>query len=478
MKPSRAEYVSPLASRYATPQMLANFSDRRRILLWRDLWIALAQAEHELGLPIEAEQIAALRSCREEIDFARVAELEAELRHDVMAHVHHYGEVAGESAAKIIHTGATSCFVTDNAEVVMLRDGLELIMDRLYTALEQLAAFAAEQRAQPCLAYTHFQPAQLTTVGKRACLWAQDLALDLETIQHLKDRLCLRGVKGTTGTQASFLNLFDGDSQKVRDLDRRVCATMGFERSIAVSGQTYTRKYDTWVVSALADVCGSVSKFAVDLRLLAHKREVEEPFGSKQIGSSAMAYKRNPMRSERMCSLARFVHSLATSPRETHANQWFERTLDDSANRRLVLTEAFLATDAVLNLLVDVTAGLVVHPEMIRANLAEELPFMATENIIMRGTRAGKSRQDLHEMVRTLSMQAIAEMKAGRRNDLIARMQQNPELGPFVDDSVIDPELYVGRAPAQVGEFLSESLAPLLEQHAHRRGQFLARVRV
>ncbi|MGB1013839.1 MAG: lyase family protein, partial [Nannocystaceae bacterium] len=218
MKPSRAEYVSPLASRYATPQMLANFSDRRRILLWRDLWIALAQAEHELGLPIEAEQIAALRSCREEIDFARVAELEAELRHDVMAHVHHYGEVAGESAAKIIHTGATSCFVTDNAEVVMLRDGLELIMDRLYTALEQLAAFAAEQRAQPCLAYTHFQPAQLTTVGKRACLWAQDLALDLETIQHLKDRLCLRGVKGTTGTQASFLNLFDGDSQKVRDL--------------------------------------------------------------------------------------------------------------------------------------------------------------------------------------------------------------------------------------------------------------------
>ncbi len=474
----RAQYVSPLASRYATAQMLANFSDRRRVLLWRDLWIALAQAQHELGLPIRGEQIAALRKHREEIDFARVAELEAQLRHDVMAHVHHYGEVAGAEAAKVIHTGATSCYVADNAEVVMLRDGLELIMDRLYTAIDQLAGFAREHRALPCLAYTHFQPAQLTTVGKRACLWAQDLAFDLETISHLHGRLCMRGVKGTTGTQASFLNLFDGDSQKVRELDKRVCAAMGFSRSIPVSGQTYTRKVDTWVVSALADVCGSVSKFAVDLRLLAHKREVEEPFGKRQIGSSAMAYKRNPMRSERMCSLARFVHSLATSPRETHANQWFERTLDDSANRRLVLTEAFLATDAVLNLLVDVTAGLVVHPEMIRANLAEELPFMATENIIMRGTRAGKSRQDLHEVVRTLSMQAIAEMKSGRRNDLMKRMQQDQELGPFVDDSVIAPERYVGRAPEQVDEFLAEVVEPLLGQHAARKGRFTARVRV
>ncbi len=475
---SRAEYVSPLASRYATAQMLANFCDRRRILLWRDLWIALAEAQRELGLPIRSEQVAALRAAREQIDFDRVAELEAQLRHDVMAHVHHYGEVAGEQAAKIIHTGATSCFVTDNAEIVMLRDGLELIMDRLYTAVSQLATFARAHRALPCLAYTHFQPAQLTTVGKRACLWAQDLALDLETIAQLKDRLCMRGVKGTTGTQASFLNLFDGDSGKVRELDKRVCTAMGFARSIPVSGQTYTRKVDTWVVSALADVCGSASKFAVDLRLLAHKREVEEPFGKHQIGSSAMAYKRNPMRSERICSLARFVHSLATSPRETHANQWFERTLDDSANRRLVLTEAFLATDAVLNLVVDVTAGLVVHPEMIRANLADELPFMATENILMRGTRAGKNRQELHEVVRTLSMQAIAEMKVGRRNDLIARMQKHAELGPFVDESVIAPEHYVGRAPEQVDEFWAEVVEPLRSQHSEREGRFTARVRV
>ncbi|MCA9658737.1 MAG: adenylosuccinate lyase [Myxococcales bacterium] len=475
---TRPEYRSPLATRYATAAMVANFDDRRRTLLWRDLWIALAEAEQGLGLPISDAQLAALKRARETVDFARVAELEAELRHDVMAHVHHFGEVAGADAAKIIHLGATSCYVADNAELVMIRDGLELLMDRLYTALTQLAAFARDNRELATLAYTHLQPAQLTTVGKRACLWAQDLALDLETIEGLAERLPLRGVKGTTGTQASFLQLFDGDHAKVEALERRICEAMGFRHWLPVSGQTYTRKIDSWVVSALADVAGSAAKLAVDLRLLAHKREVEEPFERKQIGSSAMAYKRNPMRSERICGLARFVHSLATSPRETHANQWFERTLDDSSNRRLVLTEAFLATDAILNLVVDVTSGLVVYPEKIAANMADELPFMATEEVIMRGTRAGESRQALHEAIRQHAWAAAAELKAGRPNDLIARMRGEPLLARFVDDSALDPRNFVGRAPEQVDAFLEGALQPLFERHAHRAGRFAPRVRV
>ncbi|NVB39897.1 adenylosuccinate lyase [Pseudenhygromyxa sp. WMMC2535] len=475
----RDDYRSPLASRYATKAMLANFSDRRRALLWRDLWIALAKSEAELGLSITPAQIAALEGARERVDFERVAELEAELRHDVMAHVHHFGELAGPEAAKIIHLGATSCFVTDNAELVMLREGLELLMDRLYTCIRQLGAFARQWREEPILAYTHFQPAQLTTVGKRACLWAQDLALDLETLEALVARLPMRGVKGTTGTQASFRQLFasfDDPDAKIRELDRQVCAAMGFTRSIPVSGQTYTRKIDTWVLSALADIAGSAAKFASDMRLLAHERELEEPFGSKQIGSSAMAYKRNPMRSERICALARFVHSLASSPRETHANQWLERTLDDSANRRLVLTEGFLATDAILNLVVDVSAGLVVNPAMIRRNMADELPFMATENVLMRAVEAGGDRQALHERIRVLSHEAAAELKAGRGNDLVARMQADTQLGPHVEGA-LDPARYVGRAPAQVDDYLGE-LDALLTRHAHREGRFTARVRV
>lgn len=472
-------YKSPLASRYATPAMLENFSDRRRALVWRDLWIALATAEHELGAGVTQGQIEALTAKRESIDFARVAELEAELRHDVMAHVHHYGELTGEDAARIIHLGATSCYVTDNAELVMIRSGLELIMDRLFTSIEQLRDFARQHAALPTQAYTHYQPAQLTTVGKRACLWTQDLAFDLESLEALAKRLPFRGVKGTTGTQASFLALFGGEHDKVRELDAKVCAAMGFDASIPVSGQTYTRKIDSWVLSALADVCGSAAKFATDLRLLAHEREVEEPFGRKQIGSSAMAYKRNPMRSERICSLARFVHSLATSPRETHANQWLERTLDDSANRRLVITEAFLATDAVLNLLVDVTAGLVVNEAMIRRNMADELPFMATENVMMAATRAGGNRQELHEKIRTLSVQAGAKIKGeGAPNPLMEMMKADPELGPFVDASALDPAHYIGRSAQQVGEFIDGYLAPVLERHAQRRGRFSPRVRV
>ncbi|MEZ4452054.1 MAG: lyase family protein [Nannocystaceae bacterium] len=395
-----------------------------------------------------------------------------------MAHVHHFGEVAGAEAAKIIHLGATSCFVTDNAEGIMIRDGLELLLDRLYTAIDQLARFAADHRALPTLAYTHLQPAQLTTVGKRACLWAQDLCLDVETIEALLARLPLRGVKGTTGTQASFLQLFDGDHERVRELERRVAAAVGFDRVVAVSGQTYTRKIDTWVLSALADVAGSAAKMASDLRILAHEREIDEPFEASQVGSSAMAYKRNPMRSERICGLARFVHSLATSPRETHANQWFERTLDDSANRRLVITEGFLAVDAILNLVVDVTAGLCVHPERIHANMAPELPFMATENVIMRGTREGLSRQEMHEVIRVHSLAAAERLKRGEDNDLMARMQADPLLGPHVDPAAIEPSRYVGRAPAQVDEFLAEVTNPLLARHRHRHGRFTARVRV
>ncbi len=472
-------YRSPLASRYATAAMLENFGDRRRALVWRDLWIALARSERALGLPITEAQIDALVAHRDQVDFERVASLEAELRHDVMAHVHHYGELAGESAAGIIHLGATSCYVTDNAELVMMRDGLELIMDRLYTALVQLRDFAQAHASTPTQAYTHYQPAQLTTVGKRACLWAQDLAFDLESLEGLARRLPFRGVKGTTGTQASFLALFDGDHAKVRELDGKVCAAMGFDASIPVSGQTYTRKVDTWVVSALADVCGSAAKFASDLRLLAHEREVEEPFGKKQIGSSAMAYKRNPMRSERICSLARFVHSLASSPRETHANQWLERTLDDSANRRLVITEAFLATDAILNLLVDVTSGLVVNEAMIRRNMADELPFMATENVLMAAVKAGGNRQALHETIRTLSMEAGRVIKEeGRPNPLVELMRADADLGPHVDDAALDPARYTGRSVAQVGEFVDEYLAPLLDRHAARRGRFTPRLRV
>jgi adenylosuccinate lyase len=474
-----ADYESPLATRYATAAMIENFGDLRRARLWRRLWIALAQAERELGVPIIQRQIDALAAHADDVDFARVAALEAELRHDVMAHVRAWGEQVGPEAEKIIHLGATSCFVADNAEIVMMRDGLELLMDRLFTVIEQLRDFAVQYKAQPTLAYTHYQPAQLTTVGKRACLWLQDLAYDLESLASLRERLRLRGAKGTTGTQASYLSLLDDDHDKVRRLDAALAHKMGFAATVPVTGQTYPRKYDAWVVATLSDVCASAAKFASDIRLLSHDREVEEPFGSKQVGSSAMAYKRNPMRSERICSLARFVLSLATSPPQTHAQQWLERTLDDSANRRLVLTEAFLATDAILNLMADVTAGLVVHPAVIAANMTDELAFIATENVIMNGVRAGGSRQALHERVREHSHAAVARMKEeGAANDLLERMRADELLAPHVTDAALDPMRYVGRAPQQVDEFVGDVLAPLLSQHAERRGRFAPRVKV
>ena len=474
-----ATYRSPLATRYATRAMVENFADRRRALVFRDLWIALARAERDLGLPISSEQIEALERAREQIDLDRVAELEAELRHDVMAHVHHFGEVAGPEAAKILHLGATSCFVADNADLVLYRRGLDLLLDRLYAAVAALRDFALRHADLPALAYTHFQPAQLTTVGKRACLWLQDLVFDFERLAALHDELPFRGAKGTTGTQASYLALFDGDHDKVRALDRRIAEAMGFARVIPVCGQTYTRKIDTWIVSALADVAGSASKMAVDVRLLAHEREVEEPFGRKQVGSSAMAYKRNPMRCERICGLSRFVHSLATSPRETHANQWLERTLDDSSNRRLALTEAFLATDAILNLAVDVASGLTVHEAVVAANVRRELPFMVTENVLMAATKAGGDRQALHERIWQHAMASAARSKAeGVEPDLLERLSADPDLGPFVDVAVLDPARYVGRAPEQVREFDADVLAPLLSSHAERAGRFVSKLAV
>lgn len=472
-------YRSPLGTRYATAAMVENFGDRRRVRLWRELWIALADSERALGIPVPQEAIDSMRQHIDEVDFERVAELEAKFRHDVMAHVHHYGEVAGEAAEKVIHLGATSCFVADNAELVMIRDGISLLLDRLHCVMRQLKAFAQQHRNLATLAYTHFQPAQLTTVGKRATLWMQDFAYDMESLQALVERLPMRGVKGTTGTQASFLALFEGDHDKVRQLDDKVASAMGFSKTVPVSGQTYPRKFDTWVLTALADLAGSAAKFGSDLRLLCHKREVEEPFGKNQIGSSAMAYKRNPMKSERICSLARFVQSLAANPMGTHANQWFERTLDDSANRRLVITEAFLAVDGIMNLLADVTEAMVVYPAVIAANLEQELPFMATENVIMRGAKAGLSRQDLHERVRVHSHAAAKVMKAeGKPNDLVARMRGDDALGPHVTDDVIDPAMYVGRAPEQVDEFLAGVVDPLLEQFSAHAGKFAPRVKV
>jgi adenylosuccinate lyase len=474
-----AVYNSPLATRYATAEMLANFGDRRRAILWRRLWIALATHQRELGLPISEEQLRAMRANADKIDFDRVAEIESATRHDVMAHVKHFGELVGKDAERIIHLGATSCFVADNAELVMMRDGIDLLMNRLVLILDRLKAFALAHRELATLAYTHFQPAQLTTVGKRACLWAQDFAYDLESLEWLVERLPLRGVKGTTGTQAAFLSLFDGDHEKVRELDRRVCKTMGFERSVPVSGQTYPRKFDTWIVTALGDVCGSAAKFATDLRLLAHKREVEEPFGRDQIGSSAMAYKRNPMRSERICSLARFVQSLVVNPMQTHGSQWFERTLDDSANRRLVLTEAFLATDGVLNLVADVTGGLHVNPAIIGANMRDELPFMATENVIMAGTKAGLSRQELHHRIRQHALAAAKQMNDhGAANDLMDRLRADPVTGPHIAPGVLDPRAYVGRAPEQVLEFVRDVLEPIALKHQARRGHYQPSVTV
>ncbi len=465
-------YVHPLTDRYASREMQAVFSPGRRFGIWRRLWLALAESEAELGLDISAEALRQMTAKLDTFDLARAAELEKRFRHDVMAHVHLFGEDA-PAAKAIIHLGATSAYVADNADLILHRAALDLIRTRIVRCVEPLAAFARTHAGVATLAYTHFQPAQPTTVGKRATLWIQDLLLDLEEIDHRIATLRFRGVKGTTGTQASFLELFGGDHAKVEALDAAVTRRMGFENVFAVSGQTYTRKIDYQVQAALAGVAVSVSKIGHDLRLLAHLREVEEPFEEEQIGSSAMPYKRNPMRAERMCAIARHVIVLAQDPAFTAATQWLERTLDDSANRRLSIPDAFLALDGCLVLLENVARGLIVNPEVIRKNLEEHLPFMATETILMNAVSRGGDRQFLHERLRQHSIAAAQRMKEGAEVDLLQRIAGDRAFGlSRADlDRLSDAARYVGRAPEQVARFLDDHVAPTLSR---QRGQALS----
>ncbi|HEX2780929.1 MAG TPA: adenylosuccinate lyase [Gemmatimonadaceae bacterium] len=457
-------YSSPLAERYASKAMLRLWSPQTRHGLWRRLWLALAEGERELGVGIPDEALAQMRAHLDDIDFTKVASYEKRFRHDVMAHVHAFADVA-PAAGAFIHLGATSAFVTDNADLILARRGLDLLRGKLIEVLAALAAFAREWRSEPTLGYTHLQAAQLTTVGKRATLWMQDLLLDLADIDHRIATLPFRGVKGTTGTQASFLELFGGDHAKVRALDALVTKKMDFARSLPVTGQTYTRKLDAQILGPVAGVAASAAKFASDLRMLQAFGEIEEPFEKEQIGSSAMAYKRNPMRSERVNSLARFVIELEASPNHTHSVQYFERTLDDSANRRLVLPESFLATDAILVLMLNVASGLEVHPARIRRRIEDELPFMATEELIVRAVRAGGNRQAAHEVIRRHSIAAARAVKdEGRHNDMLERLAADPQFGVPIDDlrSALDPRRFIGRAPEQVDEFLAEHVAPML----------------
>ena len=463
---SHDRYENPLISRYASPEMSALFSDQRKFSLWRRLWVTLAECEHELGLPITNQQIAELKAHTDDIDFKAAAAYERKLRHDVMAHVHAYGDVC-PTARPIIHLGATSCYVTDNADLILMREALQMLARRLAAVISQLGQFAAEHRNLACLAYTHLQPAQPTTVGKRACLWAYDLALDLAEFEQRIGGLKARSIKGTTGTQASFLHLFRGDHAKVRQLERLVAERLGFAETYAVTGQTYTRKVDSQVLGVLSGLAQSAHKLATDLRLLASRKEVEEPFEADQIGSSAMAYKRNPMRSERVCGLARFILSLESSAAMTAAVQWMERTLDDSANRRLVIPQAFLAADAILILLQNITAGLVVYPQVIAANLEEELPFMATENILMAAVHAGGDRQELHERIRQHSQSAAQRVKQeGRSNDLLERLKADSAFAKLDIATLMNPQDFVGRAPEQVDEFVAEIVGPIRRRYA------------
>lgn len=465
-----SDYENPLITRYASREMSQLWSSEHRSRLWRQLWIVLAECEQELGLPISDAQLAQLRQFETQVDLSVVADYERRLRHDVMAHVHAYGDQCPD-ARGIIHWGATSCYVTDNGDLMMIRDGLEMIRQRLIGVIATLADFAKRYRDLPCLAFTHLQPAQPTTVGKRACLWAYDFVLDLQELQHRLDSLLARSAKGTTGTQASFLQLFEGDHQKVRQLEQRIAQRLGFSGSYAVTGQTYPRKVDAHIMDVLSGIAQSIHKTATDLRLLSSRKEVEEPFEKDQIGSSAMAYKRNPMRSERMCSLARFVMSLQSSAAQTAAVQWMERTLDDSANRRLVLPQAFLAVDACLILMQNVSSGMVVYDKQIAKHLAEELPFMATEAIMMAAVAAGADRQEIHENIRQHSVAAGLRVKQeAADNDLLQRLKADPVYAKLDIDSLVDPLAFVGRAPQQVDEFLEEVVEPILTRYGRPEG--------
>ena len=463
-------YESPLSSRYASGEMQYIFSPDKKFTTWHRLWIALARAEKELGLPITGQQIAEMEAHAGEVDYEYAAEMEKKLRHDVMAHVHAYGRRCPK-AMPIIHLGATSCYVGDNTDIIIMREGLELIHRGLLRVIAALADFAEKYRCLPTLGFTHFQPAQLTTVGKRACLWINELLMDLDEVEYRIANLRLLGSKGTTGTQASFLELFDGDHEKCRRLDELIAREMGFPGCVPVSGQTYSRKVDSAVLATLSGIAQSASKFATDLRLLSHLKEVEEPFEANQIGSSAMPYKRNPMRSERICSLARYVITDAQNPAMTASSQWFERTLDDSANKRVSVPEAFLAVDAILNIWLNVASGLKVYEKVIARHIAQELPFMATENIMMDAVKNGGDRQELHERIRLHSVAAGAVVKEeGKPNDLIKRIAADPLFGLTEEEIIarLDPAAYVGRAPEQVTEFLNAGVRPILEKYKDR----------
>ncbi|KAK0687020.1 PUR8 lyase, partial [Pygoscelis papua] len=467
-----ARYRSPLVSRYASAEMGFNFSERKKFGTWRRLWLYLAQAEKSLGLPITDEQIQEMEANLDNIDFKMAAEEEKKLRHDVMAHVHTFAHCCPKAAA-IIHLGATSCYVGDNTDLIVLRDGFNLLLPKLARVISRLADFAEKYADLPTLGFTHYQPAQLTTVGKRCCLWIQDLCMDLQNLERARDDLRFRGVKGTTGTQASFLQLFEGDHSKVEELDRLVTAKAGFKRAYIVTGQTYSRKVDIEVLSVLASLGASIHKICTDIRLLANLKEIEEPFEKDQIGSSAMPYKRNPMRSERCCSLARHLMTLILDPLQTASVQWFERTLDDSANRRVCLAEAFLTADIILSTLQNISEGLVVYPKVIERRIRQELPFMATENIIMAMVKAGGNRQDCHEKIRVLSQQAAAVVKQeGGDNDFIARVRADPYFSPIHKqlESLLDPSSFTGRAPQQVTKFLKEEVRPALIPYQSKMG--------
>ena len=475
------EYINPLSERYASSEMLGIFSPQYKFSMWRRLWCALAECEQELGLPITDEQIAQMRANVDNIDFDAARKFEAEVRHDVMAHVKAFGEVC-PLAKPIIHLGATSAFVGDNTDLIQMREGCRMLLGRLAQLIDALKKFALEHADTATLGFTHFQSAQLTTVGKRACLWLYDLLMDFEELQRFESTLKFRGVKGTTGTQASFLSLFDGDHEKVKQLDMNVARKMGFAEIFPVTGQTYTRKIDSQVTAILSGLAQSLHKLSNDVRLLQHLKEIEEPFENKQIGSSAMAYKRNPMRSERLTALCRFMMSNALSPAMTAAAQWFERTLDDSANKRITIPQSFLAADAALIIAVNVCGGLVVYPKVIAKHIEDELPFMATEDIIMKAVKKGGDRQEIHERIRIHSMEAGRMVKVdGCANDLLERVACDPVFGMSREElaGILDVKRFIGRAPEQVREFISGYVDPLLEKtDAYNKGVGLLDLRV
>ena len=460
-------YENPLITRYASREMSENFSDEKRFKLWRKLWIALAESEMELGLNIKKSQIDEMKKYADDINFDVAAKYEREVRHDVMAHVHAFGDQA-KSAMPIIHLGATSCFVDCNSELIIMYDALKIIKNKLVNVMDKLRAFALKYKDMPTLGFTHLQPAQLTTVGKRATLWLQDLEMDYNDLENLFSQFKLRGVKGTTGTQASFMELFDCDESKVKELEKRVVKKMGFDKVYGVTGQTYPRKFDYNVLCVLSQIAQSAYKFSNDIRILQNMKEIEEPFEKSQIGSSAMAYKRNPMRSERMGSLARYVISLPMNSAITAGTQWFERTLDDSANRRIVNAQAFLALDGILNIYMNVSENLVVYDKVIAKHIAAELPFMATENIMMECVKAGGNRQELHERIRVLSMEAGRNVKErGGDNNLIDLIKNDNMFAAVKDrlDEILDAKKFIGRAPSQVVEFISNEIDPILAEN-------------